>query len=143
MFRHGKRKPSAYNSNIMKDAIAIRNYVVSSYEEGRSSLCAQDIENLRNWEFNESFFNGKQDITEEGREEMIGLSKRLKQAFPDLLNSLQKGSYTFRPARGLWIENSVTHFAKSFGNNDLVIEKAETDSDIMNVSSKDNILLNT
>ncbi|CAH0728800.1 unnamed protein product, partial [Brenthis ino] len=132
MYRHGIRKPSAYYSNMMKDAIAIRNHVVSSYKKGRSSLCAQDIENLRNWEFNESFFNGKQDITEEGREEMIGLSKRLKEAFPDLLNSLQNGSYTLRPARGLWIENSATHFAKGFGNNNFVIEKAKTDSDIMN-----------
>lgn len=118
----------------MKKVIAIRNYVISSYEKGNSSLCAQDVENLRNWEFNESIFDGKQDITEEGRKEMTGLGKRLKEAFSALLNDLQKGSYTFRSARGPWIEKSIKHFVNGLGVNNLIIDKTKTSSDIMDVS---------
>lgn len=118
----------------MKEAVAVRNYVVTSYEKGLSSLCAQDVENLRNWEFNESFFDGKQDITEEGRKEMAGLGKRLKEAFPALLNNLQKGSYTFRSARGPWIEKSIKYFVKALGNKKLNIEDSKAETDVMDVS---------
>ncbi|XP_026485906.1 multiple inositol polyphosphate phosphatase 1-like [Vanessa tameamea] len=131
IYRHGKRQPSTHFGRMMKEAISIRNYVVSSYEKGHSSLCAQDVENLRNWEFNGSFFDGKQDITEEGRREMIGLGKRLKEAFPTLLNNLEKDSYTFRSARGPWIEKSINHFVMGLGNGNLIIDASKADLDIM------------
>ena len=118
----------------MKEAISIRNYVESSYEKGHSSLCAQDVENLRNWVFNGSFFDGRQDITEEGRKEMMGLGRRLKEAFPALLDDLQKGSYTFRSARGPWIENSIKHFVTGLDINNLIIDETRTNSDVMDVS---------
>ncbi|XP_050342368.1 multiple inositol polyphosphate phosphatase 1-like [Nymphalis io] len=116
---------------MMKEAISIRNYVVSSYEKGHSSLCAQDVENLRNWEFNESFFDGKQDLTEEGRKEMVGLGKRLKEAFPTLLNNLQQNSYTFRSARGSWIEKSINHFVMGLGNKNLIVDASKDVLDVM------------
>ncbi|CAH2107245.1 unnamed protein product [Euphydryas editha] len=131
IYRHGKRFPSSHVSAIMKEAISIRNYVITSYEKGYSSLCAQDVENLRNWELNESFFDGKEDITEEGRKEMVGLGKRLKEAFPTLLNNLREGSYTFRSARGAWMEKSIKHFVKGLGNKNLSIDDPKADIDIM------------
>lgn len=89
---------------------------------------------MRNWEFNDSFFDGKQDITEEGRKEMAGLGRRLKEAFPALLNNLQKGSYTFRSARGPWIEKSIKYFVKALGNKKLNIEDSKAETDVMDVS---------
>nr|XP_034824315.1 multiple inositol polyphosphate phosphatase 1-like [Maniola hyperantus] len=131
IYRHGKRKPSTFFSDKMKAALPIKNLIVDSYKKGHSSLCAQDVENLQNWEYNSKFFDGKPDVTEEGRKEMIGLGKRLKEAFPELLHDLPKGSYTFRSAKGIWIEKSIDSFVSNLSNQKLVIEAAKTGMDVM------------
>ncbi|CAK1604303.1 unnamed protein product [Parnassius mnemosyne] len=131
LFRHGKRYPSKSYGGKMEDALAIRDYIISSYEKGRSSLCAQDIENLKNWVIDKKMFSEPRSLTTEGYEEMLGIGKRFKQAFPALLESLEKGSNTIRPAFGIWIENSAKAFVKGLGSNNVHIEKALSDSDVM------------
>nr|XP_034824785.1 multiple inositol polyphosphate phosphatase 1-like [Maniola hyperantus] len=126
MYRHGKRKPSTFFSDKMKAAIPIRNLIEDNYKKGRGSLCAQDVENLRNWEYNIKFFDGIRDVTEEGRKEMMGLGRRLKEAFPELLKDLPTDSYVFRPAKGIWIEKSMDSFVSGIGNPNLVIEDPKT-----------------
>ncbi|CAH2266195.1 jg6487 [Pararge aegeria aegeria] len=132
IYRHGKRKPSAMFSEKMKEAISTKKYIIDSYEKGHSSLCAQDIENLRKWEPDYKFYDGVRDIMEEGRQEMIGASKRLKEAFPVLLRDLPKGSYTFRSGQGLWIERSMEAFVSGFGKPSLVIDDVKPNQDVMN-----------
>lgn len=135
IYRHGKREPGAKFAESMKQALPIRNYITTSYKKGRSSLCAQDVENLQNWQLNQNTLNGKSDLTEEGRQEMLGLSKRLKEVFPDLLSELRNGDYSFRSASGSWIEKSIQHFVKGLGD-DLTIEKVKAGADVMAVSNK-------
>lgn len=118
----------------MEDALAIRDYVVASYEKGHSSLCAQDIEDLKNWPVDTKMFDGKRQLTSEGYEEMLGIGKRLNQAFPLLLKNLEKENYIFRSAVGHWIEDSCEAFVKGFENRNLHAEKALKQSDIMAVS---------
>ncbi|XP_032511473.1 multiple inositol polyphosphate phosphatase 1-like isoform X2 [Danaus plexippus] len=130
IYRHGKREPGAKFAESMKQALPIRNYITTSYKKGRSSLCAQDVENLQNWQLNQNTLNGKSDLTEEGRQEMLGLSKRLKEVFPDLLSELRNGDYSFRSASGSWIEKSIQHFVKGLGD-DLTIEKVKAGADVM------------
>ncbi|XP_068630438.1 multiple inositol polyphosphate phosphatase 1-like [Battus philenor] len=131
LFRHGKRYPSIGFGKKMEDALAIRNYIAASYEKGRSSLCAQDIEDLKNWPIDKKMFNGAKQLTTEGYEEMLGIGKRFKEAFPSLLDNLEKGSYSIRPALGHWIEDSAKAFIKGLNNKNVQAEKALSDSDIM------------
>lgn len=79
-------------------------------------------------------FDQPHQLSAEGYQEMIGLGKRLKQAFPNLLAELDQQNYIFRPAFGNWMENSAKSFIKGLGNNNIVLEKAKPDYDIMAVS---------
>ncbi|XP_023934980.2 multiple inositol polyphosphate phosphatase 1 [Bicyclus anynana] len=132
MYRHGKRKPSSHFSEKIKAALPIRNYVVESYENGHSSLCAQDVDNLRDWKFDSKFFDGVIDITEEGRQEMTRIGNRLKETFPSLLDHLPKGSYKFRSAKGIWIEKSIESLVSGLGVPNLIIDEAKPGLDVMN-----------
>ncbi|XP_041976467.1 multiple inositol polyphosphate phosphatase 1-like [Aricia agestis] len=129
IYRHGKRKPSIATSTQMKDALQIQNLISESYKKHHSSICAQDVENLLNWNMDNKFLDGKQDLTEEGMREMVGLGNRLKEAFP-LLSDVRDGDYTFRPAKGPWIEESIKYFVKGLGKN-IKIDGARHDSDVM------------
>ncbi|XP_004931927.1 multiple inositol polyphosphate phosphatase 1 isoform X1 [Bombyx mori] len=131
LVRHGKRNPGAELALTMKNAIVIREYVVSSYENGNSSLCAQDIENLRELGADYGMFENAYQLSEEGYQEMMDIGKRFKQAFPKLLNKLESQSYTFRPAFGKWMQKSAEGFVNGLANGNLDIEKATTDFDIM------------
>ncbi|KAJ0179836.1 hypothetical protein K1T71_004427 [Dendrolimus kikuchii] len=131
LVRHGKRNPGGANADSMKEAIKIRDYVVSSYVNGNSSLCAQDIENLRDMTVDYKMFEQPHQLSAEGHQEMLGIGKRLRQAFPNLLAELDQQNYIFRPAFGNWMENSGKSFIKGLGNNNLVLEKAKPDYDIM------------
>lgn len=116
----------------MQEAVPLRKDVISIYESGRSSLCAQDVENLRNWQYDAKMFEDKQDITEEGRQEMLFLGKRLKEAFPNILN--EQKSTTFRSSKGMWLENSIKEFVRGLDIKGLVIDPPKTKFDDIAVS---------
>lgn len=134
MIRHGKRNPGLDNAISIKNAIVIRDQVIASYAKGNSSLCAQDVEDLKDLVMDKQMFDKVHQLSDEGYEEMFGIGKRIKQAFPKLLDSFEKDSYTFRPAFGNWMENSAKGFVKGLQSKNLVIDKATTDYDIMDVS---------
>ncbi|CAF4897694.1 unnamed protein product [Pieris macdunnoughi] len=124
IFRHGKRYPEATTGKTMQEAVSLRQDIISSYQRGHSSLCAQDIENLHNWQYDPTIFEDKQDITEEGRKEMLFLGKRFREAFPKIMNDLHDAN--FRSAKGMWLENSIKEFVKGLGNPNLVIDPPKT-----------------
>ncbi|CAG5040361.1 unnamed protein product [Parnassius apollo] len=97
LFRHGKRYPSMNFGREMKDALAIRDDIISSYKKGHSSLCAQ------------------------GYEELLGIGKRFKEALPALLGNLEKDSYTFRPSFGIKLENSAKAFVKGLKSRNVAL----------------------
>ncbi|CAK1553727.1 unnamed protein product [Leptosia nina] len=129
IYKHGKRYPDEHTGKAMVDAISFRKDILSSYDKGRSSLCAQDMENLRNWQFDDKIFGDKRDVTDEGRNEMMFLGKRLREAFPDILNGINKSTSTFRSSKGMWLENSIKEFVRGLGNKNVVIDPPKTDYD--------------
>lgn len=50
------------------------------------SLCLQDIENLKQWQFSLSPSQGDT-LTKQGREDLYLLGRRLRSYFPELLNT--------------------------------------------------------
>ncbi|XP_072940660.1 multiple inositol polyphosphate phosphatase 1-like [Epargyreus clarus] len=129
LIRHGKIQPNAVQGKNMQNAITIRNDVVTSYDKGHSSLCAQDVENLKNWKLDNKFLQEHQ-LTEEGYQEMYGIGKRIKETFPQLLNDIKDGSYTIRPAHGHWIEKSAKAFVEGLGNRRVKLENSK-ENDVM------------
>lgn len=118
----------------MKDAIVIRDTIISSYDNGNSSLCAQDVDNLRQWKIDNKIFGNTHQLTEEGSQDMQGIGSRLKQAFSKLLTKLDKENYTFRSTKGNWIEDSAQAFINGLQSQEVVIDKVREDYDIMDVS---------
>ncbi|XP_038210399.1 multiple inositol polyphosphate phosphatase 1-like [Zerene cesonia] len=117
IIRHGKRSPGGNYSLYMKDAISLRNKVKSSYEKGTRFLCAQDVENLINWQVDSELFDKAHSLTREGYQEMFGIGKRLREAFIQLLDKVENGSYVIRSAYGHWVENGVIGFVEGLSNN--------------------------
>lgn len=118
----------------MKAALVISDYLKSAYEKGDCSLCAQDIENLRNWPINKDLFDKPFQLTKEGFLESEGIGRRLKQAFPKLLEKLESNEYLFRPAPGPWMAESVNGFVQGISSKPLTIEPPRPDFDILSVS---------
>lgn len=97
----------------MNKSLSIRENVISSYKSGKSSLCAQDVENLQNWKADNKMLDKTNFLTEEGTQELIGIANRLQQAFPSLLRDLKDGIYKLSSAEGL-MEESAELFVKGF-----------------------------
>ncbi|KAG6446409.1 multiple inositol polyphosphate phosphatase 1 [Manduca sexta] len=130
LFRHGKRNPGIDFGKSMRDALIIKDYVIASYMNGNSSLCAQDIQNLRNYVIDDEMFNKVHQLSDEGYQDMVAIGSRLKEAYPKFLSNLEKGSYTFRSAFGNWMEKSCKGFVSGL-QEILDVEPATTDFDII------------
>ncbi|CAH2266193.1 jg6486 [Pararge aegeria aegeria] len=131
LIRHGKRSPGIDYGRNMLEALVIRDYVVTSFSNGKSSMCSQDVENLRDWEVDTELFENTHGLTAEGYKEMKEIGKRIKEAFKELLTNLEDGSYTLRSAYGAWIENGVDGFVKGISSIPLMVEKSNPKYDIM------------
>ncbi|KAJ8732797.1 hypothetical protein PYW07_015396 [Mythimna separata] len=129
--RHGHRNPGTVFGNYMKDALVIKDYIVSSYERGNSSLCAQDVENLQKWQVDKEMFDKAYQLTQEGYLESEGIGRRLRQAFPKLLAKLDENDYQFRPGPGAWMVDSVKAFVDGIYDSPLTIQPTNTDFDII------------
>lgn len=134
LVRHGKISPGLEHGAHMKDALVIRDTIISSYDNGNSSLCAQDVDNLRQWKVDSKMFGKTHQLTDEGTQDTQGFGSRLKQAFSKLLAKLDKENYTFRAAEGNWIEDSAKAFINGLQSQGVVIDKVREDYDIMDVS---------
>ncbi|KAJ8731984.1 hypothetical protein PYW08_014714 [Mythimna loreyi] len=133
LIRHGQKNPGTGNGKYMKEAVVIKNDIVSSYERGRCSLCAQDVENLRKWQDDKQMFTKPDKLTKEGALESEGLARRLKQAFPKLLAKIDKNDYQFRPANApdAWVADSVKAFVGGLYDKPLTIQPAKPGDDII------------
>lgn len=118
----------------MIDTLAVRDYVVASYRRGNSSLCAQDVENLRDWKPSDELFGNTHGLTRDGYLEIFGIGRRLKEAFTELLSDLEDGSYSIRSASGHWVEDGVEGFTKGLSDKSLFVEDVNPQYDIMAVS---------
>ncbi|KAJ8732801.1 hypothetical protein PYW07_015400 [Mythimna separata] len=132
IMRHGKKNPGTKFLQDIKGVLNFKDHIVSSYDNGNSSLCAQDVDNLREWEIATSFIDEPNEITNEGYQEMFRIGSRLKEALPEIFNGLKDEEYSFRPTFGPRGEVSAQAFIEGLGYKDLFIEQAETNASIGN-----------
>ena len=133
--RHGKKNPG---TKFLREIMIVLNFkdeIISSYERRNSTLCAQDIDNFKEWEIEESFINEPNKIMNEGYQEMFDIGSRLRDALPELYNDLHEGEYSFRPTFGPRGKVSTEAFIEGLGYKDLIIDQAEQNASIANVSS--------
>lgn len=95
--RHGTRLQSRSElQDIFDYSGRIQEGVLRNYDAGRTSLCAVDIEMIRNWTFDPNItLDREQILTETGWNELAGLSRRYQQAFPTLLPSTYSANHYF------------------------------------------------
>lgn len=137
IIRHGQRNPGIDFARQMKKALSLKKLIVKSFDRKNSSVCAQDIENLRNWNVPMDMLTNVRYLTKQGYQESLGIGQRIRAVFPDLVNNLEEGTYQFQSAYGHWLVNSMKAFVEGItaGNNDKMIEEINDDGDIIAVSS--------
>ncbi|XP_063821362.1 multiple inositol polyphosphate phosphatase 1-like [Ostrinia nubilalis] len=123
LYKHGKSYPNNHYAAKMEGAVIIRNYLQDSQAKGTCSLCAQDVENLKNWPIDKKVFKGLNELSDEGYQEMVGLGRRLRAVFPNLLGNLEQGEYSFRPTSVDKIEDSAKAFIEGIVNKGLELDK--------------------
>ncbi|KAJ8732803.1 hypothetical protein PYW07_015402 [Mythimna separata] len=126
IMRHGKRNPSQSFAHYIQHILKYKDFIVSSYEIGNSSLCAQDIENLKNWNVDLTMLSNPYVITTEGYQETLRLSNRMMETFPELLKKLPEKDYSFLPGFGRHLEVSARAFIEGLNQN-LTLENDTND----------------
>lgn len=97
--RHGTRLPSKTDlGKIFQHNELIHAGILRNYDAGRTSLCASDIEMIRNWRFDPNItLEREQYLTVAGWNELQGLAQRYQEAFPTVLTSTYSpNDYLFR-----------------------------------------------
>lgn len=91
-----------------------------NHEEGTSSICLQDIENIRNWQLNTNLTAETESLlTVAGWDIMLGIAHRYQSAFPRLLPLVYNvNSFRFRHTDRQRSRGSIQAFADGlFGSN--------------------------
>lgn len=119
--RHGTRLPSSSElGNVFQYNEELHRDILRNYDAGRTSLCASDIELIRQWRFDpEITLEREQFLTPAGWNELEGLAQRYQEAFPSIFSSNYTPSdYYFRPTYKQRTQASLNAFADGlFGIN--------------------------
>lgn len=97
--RHGTRLPSIpVLTNILEHNERLHRDILRNYESGKTSLCASDIELIRNWRFDSNVtLEIEQYLTVAGWNELQELAQRYQSALPSvLLSTYSLNDYFFR-----------------------------------------------
>lgn len=97
--RHGTRLPSKTDlGKIFEHNERLHRDILKNFEAGRTSLCAADIELIRNWRFDPNItLEREQYLTDAGWNELQGLAQRYQEAFPTVLSNVYSpNDYFFR-----------------------------------------------
>lgn len=79
--------PIASEINRMLDIHeSLKSRVIQNYDAGRTQLCRDDIQNIREWTISLDVQPERSfELTQQGWNEFRGLGERLSEAFPDVL----------------------------------------------------------
>lgn len=93
--RHGTRLPlDTELPDIFGTVVRLHREILSNYDQGRTSLCASDIELLRNWQFDPDItIDVAGHLSSSGWDEMEALAQRYQAAFPTILPSTYSPFY--------------------------------------------------
>lgn len=84
--RHGTRFPSGVEmESMVRYSKTLQEDILKNYEAGKTSLCTNDLELIRNWEFDLNITNYEMQLTTSGWKELEGIGQRYQAAFPTLL----------------------------------------------------------
>lgn len=77
---------------------SLQSRVSANYDAGRTQLCRQDIENIRNWRMNPNVtVDRNSELVETGWNELRGLAQRFQAAYPTILpSSYNRSLFLFR-----------------------------------------------
>ena len=85
MSRHGTRNPGTEDMMELETKLqSLRKQIVNNHNEGRGSLCEDDLDNLSEWKFLANVTEDKF-LVKEGYKELQGLGDRFQDRFPNLL----------------------------------------------------------
>ncbi|XP_063544383.1 multiple inositol polyphosphate phosphatase 1-like [Cydia strobilella] len=114
LHRHGNRNPGSSAGNAQKRLVdAIQGQIIQAFEEGRSQLCAQDIEAFRKWSFNDTILEASNYLTDTGYVELFDTAKRLRLRYPHLMQGAPE-DYYLRPSNTQRTVASVVGFVHGF-----------------------------
>lgn len=97
--RHGTRLPNLNEvTNMLEHNQRLHRDILSNYDQGRTSICASDIELIKNWTLDPSItLQYIQYLTSAGWDEIESLAQRYQAAFPSILSSTYSpNDYFFR-----------------------------------------------
>ncbi|XP_013194465.1 multiple inositol polyphosphate phosphatase 1-like [Amyelois transitella] len=86
--RHGSRNPGEANIRHIKDAMRIRDDILTSHSQGRGELCDQDIADLEAWRWNDTIDATPYFLTSRGYRELREMAGRINDTFYTLLKNL-------------------------------------------------------
>ena len=120
--RHGTRLPTSSEIGQMIDLNErLQTDILANYNAGRTSLCAGDIELIRNWRFDPNITtDNDEDLTISGWFEMVNMAERLQEAFPTIFSSTYSPNhYNFMASNTPRAQDSIRAFADGlFGTNE-------------------------
>lgn len=94
--RHATRWPQPTELNDIWATDRLHGEIRSNYDQGKTSLCASDIELIRNWQFDPNITHEfAYYLSEAGWNEMEGLGQRFQAAFPTIFSSYSPNDYLF------------------------------------------------
>ncbi|KAJ0176849.1 hypothetical protein K1T71_008028 [Dendrolimus kikuchii] len=131
--RHGNRNPGNSVTAAMKVIADLKDEIIASYEAGRGELCAQDIDEFKEWKWNETLEVSQSFLTGQGYEEIYDIAKRLREKYPQLLQGSTE-DYYIRPTNEQRTITSAVAFVHGFSggtNLSLVIDDARLRDDVI------------
>ncbi|KAG4076119.1 hypothetical protein HA402_011465 [Bradysia odoriphaga] len=119
--RHGAILPLANDlPNLSETVTRLQSEILLNYDQGKTSLCASDIELIRNWRFDPNItMENAEFLASSGWDEMKALAQRFQIAFPSILSSTYSpNDYFFRSTEFQRTKASLNAFADGlFGVN--------------------------
>lgn len=94
---------------------SIKSRVLANYDTGRTQLCRQDIEHIRNWSINPNITADRNsELVETGRDELRGIGQRFQRAFPTIFpTSYNRSLFLFRATDRQRTVDSLESFAEA------------------------------
>ncbi|KAM3962683.1 multiple inositol polyphosphate phosphatase 1-like [Aphomia sociella] len=113
--RHGARNPSVYDCNNMMDVMKLKDEILNSHAAGQGEMCAQDIDNIRSWKWNDTMNKQFNNLINTGFTEVKQLGARIKKKFSHFLEHVDY--YVIRPTNKQRTIESAKAFNLGLGHN--------------------------